>query len=222
VVADVPGLIEGASEGRGLGDKFLKHIRRTKILVHLIDINEMHLADNYFIIINELKKFDKTLSHKPQIVVLNKIDTVDAETVTMITKQFCKETKLKQKDVHAISSVSGKGVDALMYVIKDTLKEYEVEEDVFADKEYKIYTPGSENDNPKKFTVEKEGDLYRVKGKRVEQIAIMTDEKNEQAMMRLYDVLKKMRIIVELEKLGIKNGERIIVEEKELIYNDFL
>lgn len=110
VFADVPGLIEGAAEGRGLGDKFLRHIERTKALVHLIDINSEDLKKDYEVIRNELKQWNPDILKKKEYIVLNKIDTLDKKLGKKIADKFSKDIK---KPVYVISVVSGVGVQEL-------------------------------------------------------------------------------------------------------------
>ena len=111
VVADIPGLIEGASKGKGLGDKFLRHIERTKILVHLIDINSEHLKKDYQTIRQELKEWNPDLLKKKEIIVLNKADTLDEKSARKIAEIFSEEIK---KDVLLASAVSGLGIKELL------------------------------------------------------------------------------------------------------------
>lgn len=111
VVADIPGLIEGASEGRGLGDKFLRHIERTNIIVHLIDINSLDLVKDYKTIREELKKWSNKLVEKKEIIVINKADTMPEEEVSKISKELSQKIK---KPVLVISAVSGKGINELL------------------------------------------------------------------------------------------------------------
>jgi GTP-binding protein len=117
VIADIPGLIEGAAEGRGLGDKFLRHIERTKILVHLIDVNSDDLIRDYKTIRNELKKFSKELTKKPEIVVLNKSDILsEADLVEKI--KILQKNKIKSI---TISAATNKGLDKLIEVVKSRI-----------------------------------------------------------------------------------------------------
>lgn len=111
IVADVPGLISGAAEGRGLGVKFLKHIERTKILVHLIDINSDDLVRDYKVIRDELGKWNPRLLREKEIIVLNKIDTLKPTESKKIAAKFSKAIK---KDVNLISAVSGVGIDEIL------------------------------------------------------------------------------------------------------------
>ncbi len=113
--ADIPGLIEGASQGKGLGDKFLRHIKRTKVLVHLIDANSTSIESDYASIRKELEKFDPQLLKKPEIVVINKIDTTDQKTLKL-------SAKIKKLNPVFISAVSGKGIKELLYKIKEIIE----------------------------------------------------------------------------------------------------
>jgi len=111
VVADIPGLIEGASKGKGLGEKFLRHIERTKILVHLIDINSKDLVKDYSIVRNELKNWNPKLLNKKEIIVLSKADTMPKKEVAKIANDFSKEIK---RNIRIISAVSNEGINDLL------------------------------------------------------------------------------------------------------------
>jgi GTP-binding protein len=117
--ADIPGLIEGASKGKGLGDKFLRHIKRTKMIVHIIDVNSDDLIRDYKTIRKELKAFSTELTKKNEIVVFNKIETMDRNLILDLAKKF--KTKIKKNPL-LISAVTGEGIKDLLYKIKDELK----------------------------------------------------------------------------------------------------
>ena len=119
VVADMPGLIEGASAGRGLGEKFLRHIERTKVLVHILDINSQNIAKDYQDIRKELAAWNPDLAKKHEIIVLNKIDTMLPKDAAKIAKKLSKDIK---KPVLTISAVSGGGIDELLSQIAKELK----------------------------------------------------------------------------------------------------
>ncbi|MCB1538151.1 MAG: GTPase ObgE [Rhodospirillales bacterium] len=116
VVADIPGLIEGASEGTGLGTRFLGHVERTRVLIHLIDITQDDPAGAYKTLRRELKKYGEGLYEKPEIVALNKADALGPELAADVAKTFAKKTKVKP---HVISAVSGDGVEALLHAVAD-------------------------------------------------------------------------------------------------------
>ncbi|MDD3861785.1 MAG: GTPase ObgE, partial [Candidatus Gracilibacteria bacterium] len=121
VVADIPGLIEGASEGKGLGIQFLKHISRTKLLVHLIDATLESPDKNYKTIINELKKFSKELATREEIIVINKIDSIDDKSLAKITKLLQKVTK--NKNIFTISAITHEGLQPLLFEVSKKLIE---------------------------------------------------------------------------------------------------
>ena len=114
ILADIPGLIEGSHKGVGLGDKFLRHIERCKVLIHLIDISEKDIIGNYLKIRNELSKYDKSILKKKEIVVFNKSDLVNMDLITKKLKNFRKETK---KDFQIISLVSKQNFDKVKKLI---------------------------------------------------------------------------------------------------------
>jgi GTP-binding protein len=118
VIADLPGLIEGASEGKGLGDRFLKHTERCNVLLHLIDINE-NVIENYKLIRNELKKYNKELVGKVEVVALTKVETLPEKDVLKIQKQLQSKTKSK---VLVISSVARKGIEEVLRELKKHIK----------------------------------------------------------------------------------------------------
>lgn len=231
VVADIPGLIEGAHEGKGLGDEFLKHIERTKVLVHLLDITRDDLKSDYEKLNEELKLFcrrgnDSALSgetesaesfprlaDKPQLLVINKTDATIPEMIEDAKKIF-----KKQKPMF-ISAVSGEGIDQFLYKLKDFVKKYrrsDVETRRGAShEEHKIFRPHLEIPDARQFEVAKINEnSFRVTGKRIEQIAIMTDMSKRGAIMRMLDVLKKIGAWREMEKLGAKEYDKIHIKDR--------
>lgn len=250
VVADIPGLIENASEGKGLGMKFLRHVQRCRYLVHMIDPLQENLRslttdeedpciDNFELINEELKKFSKDLATKKQLIVINKSDVVDEETITRLKKKFekiCKNSDQLTLYPDAISAATTGGIDKLKHELykylkeqeeldKPSLEESELEDednqDINPDKprEHILYRPHI--DNPKYFSVEKiDEDSYRVTGKRIEQIVNMTNFDNREARMRVEDVLKKMGITKELKRAGATSGSRLHIGKHEMEYVD--
>jgi GTP-binding protein len=213
VVADIPGLIEGASQGKGLGDAFLKHIERTKILVHLLDVTHEDLRDEYTKLNKELKLYSATLAKKPQILVINKIDATIPEIIDELKLEFKKEKPL------FISAVSGEGLDAMLYKIKDAvIKLRKKERAAIPAEEHKVFRPLLEDKDTRNFTVEPEQKGFRVKGARIEQIAVMTDMSKPGGVYRVHDVLKKIGAYREITRLGGKPGDIIYIGPNEFVF----
>ncbi len=226
LACDLPGLIEGAHEGKGLGIQFLKHVARNRILVHLLDVNSTDPSKDYKTILNELKLFDKTLPKKPQIVAFNKIDSIDASEFKKIKSNFKKRNR-GVKYLFEISCVTGRGLKELLWKIWEILEKEKssilhTEKIENAPLTYKIFRPDLEQDS-RSFTVKlfkktKKGSIFSVAGKRIEQIAVMTDFSNPEAVARVYDVCEKMGIDKELRRAGAKFGDKIQIRDQTIIY----
>lgn len=217
VLCDMPGLIRGASKGKGMGFQFLKHVNRNKILLHLVDVNSNSIVDDFDSIANEIKNYDKDLINKKVVVAFTKLDTIDFdnELIQEIKTEFLKNIKLKEEGLFFISSATKKGVrDLVFYLYKniENLKNIKHEKEVY---DGVIFQPHLEKD-PKSFIIKKEGDKYRVLGKRVEQIVNQTDFCNKEAVDRVYDVIKKMKINNELIKNGAIHGDKILISNREI------
>lgn len=225
LACDLPGLIEGAHKGKGLGIQFLKHVARNKILVHLIDVNSPNPTKDYKTIISEIKLFDKNLAKKTQIVTFNKIDTIDDKTLGEILLTFKKQNRSVKK-LFTISCVTGKGLKELLFETWDLLqkeKEHEQKKSANSSKEeFKIFKP-EEEQTSHRFTVKliKKGKtkrMFEVTGHRIEQIVVMTNFSNPEAVARVYDVFEKMGINKELRRAGAKFGDEIRIKNKMIIY----
>lgn len=215
VVADIPGLIEGAHEGKGLGIAFLKHIERAEILVHLLDLTREDLMDDFKKLNLELASYSKTLAKKGQIVVFNKMDATIPEIIEEAKKNFKKYKPL------FISSVSGEGIDQFLYRLKDEVLAHRKRKNAKKPKdEFKVFRPHLEIPDAKNFKVEKEGKGFRVSGKRIEQLAIMTDMSKKGAIFRMHDIMMKIGAYREMKKLGGKDGEKIHIGERTFEYMD--
>lgn len=222
VVADIPGLIEGASEGKGLGHQFLKHTSRTKILIHLLDCSSENIAKDYQTINEELKKFDKKLAEKKQIIVLSKIDLVEENELEKIEKKVKKITG--ENKIFKISSILHQGLKDLVFFLKEKIEEERKKE---LDKEEEINQENIVTLEPhlsqKEFYIqkishdeEKNISTFNLTGKRIEQMAIMTDFSNLEGLDRIYHYLEKSKINKSLSKHGAKRGDFIKIGEKQL------
>lgn len=211
VVADIPGLIEGASEGVGLGHDFLRHVERCRFLVHLIDSTEENPFENYKKINLELEKHSEQLAGLYQIIALNKIDSIDNERKEELLKQF----KEVSDDVFEISAVTGENLDKLvdfMGVKVDEIPKPEteivVEEDL-----------GAYNNDDSSFEIYKAAkDVFIIQGGKVERIAGVTDERNSEQVIRFQNIMKGMGVFDELSKMGIKDGDTIIIGHLEFAF----
>jgi GTP-binding protein len=213
VAADIPGLIEGAHEGKGLGFEFLRHVRRTKVLAHIIDVSGFDGKDpykNYKIINNEIKKYSKYLTKKYIIIVLNKVDLLGAEKNI---KRFKKH--LKSKKLFEISAATGEGIQVLVkemvkMIEKPIVFNPEEEIETVPIKKY-IYEPEF------KVHVDKDG-VFVVTGAKVETLTEMTKFSEDEALRRYQNILKKMGLEIELEKMGAKQGDTIQIGNFEFIF----
>ena len=203
VAADIPGIIEGAHKGRGLGFEFLRHIRRTKVLIHIIDVNGFDGNDpykNYKTINDELKKYSKYLAKKHIITVLNKIDLPDSQKHI---KKF--KRHLKTKKLFEISAVTRVGVDKLLKEIVKMLEKpiaFNPEEEIetVPVKKY-VYEP--------EFKVSVEDGVFVATGAKIETLTEMTKFSEDEALRRYQNILKKMGLEIELEKMGAKPGDTV-------------
>lgn len=211
VVADLPGLIEGASDGAGLGHKFLKHIERTKIIAHVIDMSSYEGRDpyeDYVAIREELEKFSAKLLTKPEIIIANKMD---GEKAKENLENFKK--KIKSKDIYEVTALLGEGLDAVIDKLSQMSKEIDREDlfDKAEEESYVLYKFKME----KPFTIVRDNDVYVVKGDAIEKLFRMTNFNTEEAYERFSNKLRRMGVDEELEKMGIKDGDTVRILDFE-------
>jgi GTP-binding protein len=204
-VADIPGLIEGASEGKGLGDEFLRHVERTKVLIHLIDAWSEDVSKAYSTIMTELGAYKIDLTHKPQIIALSKIDGLDDE---IIADQLGKLKKAAPKDsqLFAISAPSRAGTKELLYAVLELVRKSRVAVQEASDAKLPII--GIKEDD-KAWHIAKEGDDFYVRGRKIERFAIRADVDTEEGERRVRDIMRKMGIMSALERQGIVPDQKI-------------
>ena len=213
VIADIPGLIEGASEGVGLGHDFLRHVERCRFLLHIIDGTEENPIKNYQIINAELAKYSEKLSHLYQIVAINKIDAIEPEKIDELKQEF---DKLGIKP-YFISAVTGENLESLkqelenkVNTIEKPVSEVNVEEDLAAT-----------DNNDGYWDVQKiSKDTFMVTGGRIIRISQVTDPRSTEQIIRFQNIMISMGIMDELKRIGIQNGDTIIVGKLELEYWD--
>lgn len=205
--ADIPGLIEGASAGKGLGDEFLRHVERTAVLIHLIDIYHNDIAQAYKTIQHELSSYKIDLTKRPQLVVLNKIDGLDEDIVADRLKELRHITP-KGTPLFAVSAKSGQGVGALLGA---TWKLVEKTRQSVRKQPTKKLLPVLRLTEDSSWTLRQENDAFVVRCPKIERFARRTDFSSEPARQRLRDIMRKMGIMKELERRGIEPGQKIII-----------
>lgn len=203
VIADIPGLIEGASDGVGLGHEFLRHVERTRVLVHIIDVSGVEGRDpveDYHTIMNELIEYNPKLKDKPQIIVGNKMDIPGAEDGLEKLRAEFKDTK-----VYSLSAATSKGVNELKYAIWEVLSNTEVEYESFDDEMYVEVKPSRE------VVVKKENEHYFVEGLGIDYLLESVYFDDSDSLRHFQETLRTMGIIEKLEALGIVEGETVVI-----------
>lgn len=218
VIADIPGLIEGASEGIGLGHEFLRHIERTKVMIHMVDAASVEGRDpiaDIHAINHELEAYNPTLLEKPQVIAANKIDAI-YEGENEIIKKLKAEFEPKGIEVYPISAVSGKGVRELLFAVKNLLSEFSEEPIVFEQE----FFPEEFQIEEEPYTVEYDADeeVYVVEGPSIEKMLGYTNIDSEKGFLFFQKFLKQQGIIKELEKLGIEEGDTVRMYGLEFDY----
>ena len=221
LIADIPGLIEGASKGKGLGDAFLRHVERTAVLLHLIDAYSDDIKNSYLTIRNELKSYSKELDIRPEIVAITKIEGLDQDIVDMQIDELKKVVSPGTK-VMAISSMAHKGLKELLRELNKIVKvEREKQKEIsitVEDDELPVISLNRE-ELSKAWNVEKveeeDRTLYIVTGEKIERFAIRTNFDQEEGVDRLRDILKKLGIAQELLKKGAESDSIISISDKE-------
>lgn len=210
LIADIPGLIEGASEGKGLGDAFLRHVERTAVLLHMIDAYSNDIAADYKTIRNELASYSEDLAERPEVIALTKTEGMDQELIDMQVSAL--QEVAGDSPVFAISSSAHQGIKEVLRSLLGKVEEVRaIEED-----SVEVETEGlpvislGANVIEKAWTVESLGEgAFRVKGKKIEKFALRTDMNNPHGVDRLRDIMKKMGIAHELKRQGA-DGESVI------------
>jgi len=222
VFADIPGLIEGASTGKGLGHEFLRHIMRTRVLVHIIDITLPDLVNAYKTINKELKIYGNELDKKPQIVVLNKIDLMPEEDAEKIAKKFAQKTKITPV---LISCATGKNIPDflknLYHLYKKFIQQKQTEPSLKKPEEYKVFRPYETSEKRFKIILLKPG-FFEIENPLLERMVKMTNFKNIEAVNRLRHHIKKLGIERALIKQGVNEGDTIIISGVELTFKKSL
>ncbi len=210
VIADIPGLIEGASEGVGLGYEFLRHIERTKVMIHMVDAAGSEGRDpiaDIYAINKELTAYNEEIAHRPQVIAANKTDLIyDGENE--IVEKLRKEFEPQGMKVFPISAVSGKGVKELLYYVREELRGLDEKPIVF-EQEYFPDEMLLTGDEPYTVTYDEETGEYVVEGPRIEKMLGYTNLESEKGFVFFQNFLKENGILQELIDMGIQEGDTV-------------
>ncbi|MBR3362653.1 MAG: GTPase ObgE [Bacilli bacterium] len=214
VLADLPGLIEGASLGHGLGDRFLRHIERTRVIAHVIDMggySGRNPYDDYLVINNELKEFNPKILDKPQIVIANKMDLPNS-------KNNLDKFKEENIPVFEVSAVTGVGLQKVVTTLADMLDKIP-KGNLYDDEKFESHVIYKFKEE-KPFTITKEGDIYIIRGEKVEKLLLMSRFDSNEAILRFARKLRKLGVDEELKKMGVIEGDTIKILDYEFEYKE--
>lgn len=211
VIADIPGIIEGASSGVGLGTKFLRHIERTRLLLHFIDVSGTSGRDpvNDFNIINqELKNYSEKLASRKQIIIETKVDVMQDEKMCNELEEMAYKNNI---EIFKISSITRQGIDELLDIISKTLDDMPYEE-LFELEEEKVYTL----EEIEKFNIEKINNKFVITGKSIERLMGRINIDDNESMYYFHKSLKSLGVDDKLKQMGIKDGDIVKILDYEL------
>ena len=216
VIADIPGIIEGASEGVGLGTQFLRHVERTRLLLHFLDVSGQegrNPVDDFYVINKELKKYSEKLAQRKQIIVANKIDVMQDDTLLKQVEEVAKKEGL---ELYKISAVTRQGVQELIDHVSEILKTLP-KEDLFEYEEKMVYTL---KDKDQEWTARKEGDIFIVEGRAVDRLMGRINIEDNESMYYFHKCLKNMGIDDKLKELGVCDGDTVKISDWELEWEE--
>lgn len=216
VMADIPGIIEGASDGVGLGIQFLRHVERTRLLLHIIDVSGMegrNPVEDFYAINAELKKYSEKLASRKQIIVANKIDSMQDESLYKELEELAKKEGL---EIYKISAATKQGVDELMDVVAKELKELPKEE-LIDYEDRKVYTLEEEKEG---FEITREKDMWVVDGPSVQRLMSRVNLEDNESMYYFQKNLDALGVNAALKKAGVKEGDTVRVVDWELEWYD--
>ena len=214
VMADLPGLIEGASEGTGLGHEFLKHIERCRLIIHVLDMGREDPLNDYEVINEELKRYPGNLSERPQIVVANKMDLDNAsENLERFKKAY------PDVEIFETTTLINEGLSPVLYKAKDKRKELP---------QFPLYDPNKADkkvvykyEEPEQFKIFNEGNgVWRVEGEKIERLFRNTNFKDDDSILRFSRALSKMKLDDALRQRGCKNGDQVFIQDYSFDFMD--
>lgn len=212
VIADIPGIIEGASEGVGLGIQFLRHVERTRLLLHFLDVSGQEGRDpveDFYAINKELEKYSEKLSKRKQIIVANKMDAMQDEELIKKVEELAKKEGL---ELYKISAATKMGVEELIDHVNEVLKTLP-KEDLIEVEDKMIYTLEDKKDN---WEIKIENGVFKVTGKAIERLMGRINIEDNESMYYLQKNLKNMGVEDKLKEMGVKEGDTVILDDWEL------
>ncbi len=216
VMADIPGLIEGASQGIGLGHKFLKHVERTRILIHVVDITGSegrNPVEDFYKINSELERYSNTLSKKEQIVVANKIDSMQNEDLFLELEEVCKKEGRK---IFKISAATKQGVDEVIEYVAKRLENIPKEDIVHVDYDYELLDEETQDT----WEVNKSGNTFYVEGKIIERIMNKVNIFDSESRGYMQLMLNKIGVMSKCKEMGLKSGDTIDIIGYQMEYQE--
>ncbi|MBE5805110.1 MAG: GTPase ObgE [Clostridiales bacterium] len=216
VIADIPGIIEGASDGTGLGLQFLRHIERTRLLLHVIDVSGIegrNPVDDFNIINTELKSYSEKLCKRKQIIVASKADLIQDENSYKELEKLANE---KDMPIFKISAVTGEGVKELLDFVSNTLKELPKEDLIDIEEQRKVYTL----EDKEEFTIVKEDGMFIVDGPGVQRIMRRVNLEDNESMYYFQKCLEQLGVNKKLKEAGVQEGDTVKVVDWELEWYD--
>lgn len=217
VIADIPGIIEGASQGVGLGIQFLRHIERTRLLLHVIDVSGTegrNPVKDFEIINEELKKYSEKLSKRKQIIVANKIDSMQDENLYNDLEKLAKENNI---EIFKISAVTGEGISELLKRVSQVLKELPKEELYDEVEDKKVYTLQEEQEG---YTIKKEDGIFVVDGPAVDRVMRRVNLEDNESMYYFQKCLDSLGVNQKLKEAGVQEGDTVNICGWELEWYD--
>ncbi|RNC29929.1 MAG: GTPase Obg [Candidatus Dichloromethanomonas elyunquensis] len=215
VMADIPGIIEGAHAGAGLGHEFLRHIERTRLLLHILDIagsEERDPIQDFQIINRELKEYSPALAERPMIVVPNKMDVSGAVENLRKLKEFLRD----QYEIFPVSAVTGEGIEELLHRVTQVLPQVPPIEFSANPDQHRIIQAQNED----RFRIERQGIMFVISGKEIERHAAMAYLDTDDGIMRFQNILKVMGVDDALREEGIKVGDKVMIGNLELEWSE--
>ena len=216
VIADIPGIIEGTSEGVGLGTQFLRHVERTRLLLHFLDVSGQegrNPVEDFYVINKELKKYSEKLAQRKQIIVANKIDVMQDDTLLKQVEEVAKKEGL---ELYKISAVTKQGVEELIDHVSELLKTLP-KEDLVDIEDRKVYTLEDKKDE---WHIEEKNGVFIVTGKAIERLMGRINIEDNESMYYLQKSLKNMGVEDKLKEMGVCEGDTVILDEWELEWYD--